>query len=424
MAFIQKNLENDETLAPTTAGSALVGGGSPGVAPQQAPAGTGSGFVNLRQYLDANKNQSTQVADKLSDTLKSEAQGITSEIGKTGEGFKADVEAKNPINQAVIDEAKKDPIAVEADRAKAEDFRRQATGTYSGANSVEEYDPYNPLKSRVDEGVRRAWLSDTESGRFELLQGMGGPQRTGGEANLDQYLLGADPANLDIVKQGGSELLARKQALSDLVGQSRGVVGAKRGQLSDLSAQIGKDFGDENSGVVGSLNNEITSGYASAMADAQAQLADAYKYNYPQEYRDEIAAYIEAMKGFVPTISDPAGLPTVREDPGVTIPGFEQGTRENNASADQYARERALESLLGREFGVLPTGQSSQAGTFGGLLSDVIGRVPDYSKDPLPYIPPRPTVQPVPLPHVDPTPTYIPPINPVDYPINFDGYRR
>jgi hypothetical protein len=407
MAFLsQTTLDQDETLnasgqplGPSTgAGPSLVGAGGQAaqVAPGQGPTGqqSGSGFVDLRRYLDANQEQSAQTAQTLSDTLSEEGDRISGDIEGVQGGFASEVEKQNPLNESVIDAAIKDPIAVAGDQDQAADFTRLLNAEYRGPETIEDFDAYYPLQSSVNEGVRRSGLVDTDEGRFELMQGIGGPQRTAGESRLDQFLV-STPENLDIIREGASRLGATQGELEALGEAALGIVGDRRTGLEGLSDRIQSDFLGKT-GVVNTFRKDLTSSYSTALADARKAVEDAYKYNYPKEYRDQVEAYAKAIEGFVPGSSDPSLLPaTPGRAPDPTVPTFKSPI-ERYATPDQFAYEAALESLLGQEFDILNSGQSGYAGTFDQRLANLIAALPEYSRNPV-VIPSRPTVQPVPL---------------------------
>jgi hypothetical protein len=398
MAFVRKDLEQDETLLPQSSGG-LVGAGTPGAAmPTEgpAPAGphTGTGFVDLRQYLDANTIQSKDLATKVGDTLRTEAQGIRDEAGKTKEGLSKTIEEKNPIDANLISEAKTTPTTVAGDASKLGQFQKLASGTYAGPGGIEEYDPYFSFKGMVEGGQKKAGLVDTEPGRFELLSGLGGPQRTRGETLLDQYLISGSPENLDVVRGGAQDLSGTSVLLEDLGKSAADLIAGKRRQLDAARSQIDREFLGEG-GVVQGMRGDLSSAYAKALADAQAKLKEAY---FPSAYEDELSAYTDWFNANQPAPTIP-GIPGQRTGPQAppavpSIPGFDPGV-DRYASADQYAREQALETLLGREFDVLPTGYASRAGSFEQILRDLIAGAPALAPIPRPIVaPPLPGINP------------------------------
>lgn len=376
MAFIAQNLEQDETLIPQGGGGLIGGGGNEVVAPQEGapPAGaqTGSGFVDLRKYLDANTAQAGKTAGKLKDELLGEAQALEQEIGDTSTGFAEEVEAKNPLNQAIVDEAKTDAQAVADDPTKRSEFIRMRSGTYTGPETIQDYDPYYPLKANVEQGLRRADLKDTSEGRYELLQSLERPSTTRGESHLDQFLL-SSPDSVGILGEGSEALRNQGTALDTLGKDALGVVGDRQKMLSDYARQIMNEFTGEG-GVVSGFQGDLSDRYAAALNDAGTRLAEAYRYNYPQEYRDQFTS--TPSDSLVPSVMGGIETRPYEPPPAPIVPEFDPGL-SSFASANDFAYEAALEDLLGMNLDALNNSEAGQAGTFNQLLNDLIAAVPE-----------------------------------------------
>lgn len=366
MAYIQQPIDEEEKKrlaaqgAPTDIVSqpgAPVSGGAigSGEAPQgPAPAGATRQFADVRSFLEANRPQAQQLAQRIGGEIQKESETVQKDIGSAGQQFQQEVEkgaVRTEPARGLISQAVKTPEQIAADKAKVAELSKIRTAQYQGPQSLKGTEQYAGLESRVGEAERKAGLTETEAGRSELL-GLTGRPSTGG-LRLDQLLLSQTPearaalqaaaagttglrGTLGQTAQAGEE--AAKQAAAETE-QTRALFGEEFGkaktsfqkQLEDRLAQVTSQAKARAEAAKGSLTGGMD---AQALADLGITQEDLGRIQQAQKD-------LQADYGFQRDISEYLS----QEAPNFNVSQI--------ASEADLAKQKALEELAGQQFGIL-----------------------------------------------------------------------
>lgn len=202
MAYVAPMNEDDEdpdkkkTVASGeggVVGSTGSGGMSQAGTASRSGVGAGTGFTNLQTYLDANKEQAGQLADKLAGKLGEEAT-----LAKTGaenvvSGFGQKVESSRVRpDDALVGEALSKPSDFVKDQDKVSRFKNLRDASYQGPLDLQREEGYDAARMAANKGMERSDLTQSEEGRKALLQDLA-PTQGSGKISFNQLLLGADP---------------------------------------------------------------------------------------------------------------------------------------------------------------------------------------------------------------------------------------
>ncbi len=266
MAFVQTLSPEEEEQkkqkinAPelSAAGGDITGSTGPSL-PSPQVSGQG-GFTDVGAYLDANREQASQMGDVVAGNIGTEGQGLKSGIDTDKTGFGTMVQSGSVAsNQALIDEILADPSGFlgsnNADKLSAFRKMKNTTG-YTGPTGI--YDPDKELEVRGKVGQFSDKLSTLEQpggGYTDYLYGAG-QNPTLGQVELDSLLLNQDPTArgkidtqvgqfknlndyLDQAIQGSiTEADAARIGTNEAMGQARQVRGAKSDLSGTLDSQL------------------------------------------------------------------------------------------------------------------------------------------------------------------------------------------
>lgn len=172
-------------------------------------------WVNLNQYLDANKDQATAMGNKIADTVEQTA-----------------VKANNSINSlkanapGVISAVKTDDWFSNPDANKKEAYASlKNTGGYNGPDSIDKIAGFQDVQQNVNKADTQVKNAGTEIGRFNLLQdAYNRPQYSQGLKKLDNVLL-----------QQNTE---SKSRFEDLGNKFKGILDTFNSESSNIGNQI------------------------------------------------------------------------------------------------------------------------------------------------------------------------------------------
>ena len=265
MPFLQTDEELDKQNS-----SGQISGPSAGpmssAAPKKAgsPASSGS-WVNLQQYVNANKDQANKMGEAVvgtADTAGQEAQQAT-------QNFQAKVPQKTQQYSAQDLESQyyANP---NADKSSYQNIK--TTGGYTGPKSLEEAG-YGAAESAVNKANERLGNLQTEQGRQQVLGDVyGKPSYTGGQKTFDNLLLQNTSGVQNKVAEaqnrwGGltNMLSGTKTAASEVIPQNI----ATAAQNAQTAAQAEKAYTDK-------IYNDIA-GQAGALNQSNKATADKLK---------------------------------------------------------------------------------------------------------------------------------------------------
>ena len=403
MAFIPQTQQGEDEQQPTLGGG---GGGLLGEAPQGGgvQTATDTGFTDLRRYLEENKPQSEEFAETIKTDLGQGAESARTGIDEATTNFSDTASAQNTYDTGFIDKVADAPEKY-AGGSDLEKFQQLATGTYVGPESLRESEAYSPILGQTEEAQRRANLTADASG-LAYLSGEYSDDPTTGKSALNAALLGQTPgAQESFTAARGTAgeltpyLASQNQSTEDLYGNLRAGLDQAAAEITPRFEGIQKDFGD-------ALKSDYKAAIDKARADRNAQI-DARNAELAQINRTERAANLAGQR--------PEGIDIYRN---IEAYGGSPFTREQFATADQYAREKALETLLGNTKPFLPD-DTVQAGKSDALLKAFLA---SEIKDPFTWHQDGMGIDPLLEPYGPlPGPTQVPelpifgPFNPGDY---------
>lgn len=392
---------------PTTGGgAALFGSGAEAPAsangnPAPKSASSNSGWTNLSAYLNANKDQASNMGSQVANTIDQKAQGASDQVNDLSTGFNKQVQDNttqynaDDVNKAITDATglkagqTYDPNDVRA-------FQKYAGASYGGPSDFTQGAGYGAAAQATSDAQNKLAETQSEAGRQSLLKDQfSSASKNGysnGESALDQALVEGSPEAqkaLGGVEQkwsGISNILNNAaSAGNSAVANARATDAATAKAAADaLGAYGSTDANGVYSGGAGALGafskniygqaNDAESAYNTGLADIQNAAAN-------NQYSD---AQLKSL-----------GLTAGQHTYGVQLtPQLIQAglnpTVANTASADQYAQYQALAALAG----ALPGGEGTagtaplnaanvaQAGTGAGVNGNAFYKLaPTYASD-------------------------------------------
>ncbi len=330
------------------------GSGATGASPAPGT-GQGTGFVDLRRYLEANAPKTGALADKVGGGIEEKA-GETESAINTGVGeFKSAATEQNKMDPDWVSQSLMNPQETVGSPEDFERFTALREGTFRGDTAM---DP-SKFVGNVQEAEDYGNLTQTPGGMEELMAGFSADPTKGKSALNTALLQQSDPAQARL-----AQARERTSGLQDYLNQSvtgtQDFTGGLQNQLTDFAPQVGQMSQDEasrfkdavtqnyntrNTAAIGTINDKVAAENA-RISDlmAQSTLGDNYYNNFV--------------------------LPT-RQSSGLT--------RDQSASVEDYARDAALDKLIGSESGVLTNENAAQGGTWDSAL-DMYLNSPDFNE--------------------------------------------
>ena len=244
MAYVQKTTDEEEQQGGAPAGPEKVlsegtSGADDGQADAQPAAQAqgaqstpgkqkGSGWTNLVDYVNANREAGQSMAGKV-------VQGVQdrgAQAQQQGQGFRNTasqvVSAATPQrDDSILTDLQNDPTKVAGDRAKQ--FQAMRTAEYQGPKAAQDVGGYQDARSAYDKTAQDAEAAQDFEARRGLLSNAYGNRSdySAGESRLDSFLTGAG---------GGQQLAETRQAY----GKDSGFQKGWGDLVSSVSGDIGK----------------------------------------------------------------------------------------------------------------------------------------------------------------------------------------
>lgn len=345
MAFYDNQEDEDQQAAnaqqpggQVQSGSSVVtGGGGLSAGGTQAPKSNSpdrpGNFVNLQQYLDANKTQSQKLGGQVSGVINNSAQdaatgisGLNDKFGeKVNQGQIANFGSAVDEGTQILNDANKGNVSGD----QVNRFKDITNASYKGPNNLSEAaDIYQPVTQKVDLAKTQADLSKTEPGQEQLLKGINNSTNyTPGAQRFDTYLL-KNP-------ESQKKLSDARTAADALQGQmsTADQSAAQQAEQAKTQAQVTQDtirkalgiFDDpstpqnEAAGALGDYQNEIAGNLSKANTDTSALTQ---KINSGNLSRDDLKTLglnnmqtygIDLKNFYQPGVATEAGVTTPEE---------------------------------------------------------------------------------------------------------------
>jgi hypothetical protein len=214
--------EEEEEVTPISPGAAPAMIGQVGAETTAEAPGRASGFVNVGEYLEANKPQAQQMGSRLTESYREQAKSLKDRAGAAMTSFEDQRAKATPTYQK---DFLKDVAgsAVGLDEAGRQKVSGQLGAQYGGPMGLQQTDAYNPLKQDVQalSSDIASFLSPegglgTAAGRERLTEKVSPNQISGGAKSLNELLLSRTPGVLGDVKSEMTEARTTQDYLKTL----------------------------------------------------------------------------------------------------------------------------------------------------------------------------------------------------------------
>lgn len=175
-------------------------------------------FQNIASYLSANAPQSQALAGQVASSVSNPIAQTQSDITSASNDFSKSVNAGyTPENDQLTSSVVANPSAVVSDPNNVAAFQKQLNDSYTGPTDFTTTPNYTNLETEISNAQGLGQEAQTPTGIQSLLQGIEGPQMTGGINNLDTLLLAQDPTNFKTISDAGAAADTTNNTLGNLL---------------------------------------------------------------------------------------------------------------------------------------------------------------------------------------------------------------
>jgi len=373
-----ENQGNQNQFAGSQAGAgggSQVGGATqPSQAPLKSSDQKGTGFMNVQQYIDQNKNQAQGLAQKTANTITGKIDSAKSNVNQKANSFQNMVNQNTVnLNQDMASRAAENPYDFSQNQNDVAEFKKMYSGNYQGPQSFEGQDNFQDILQGINSAKNQAELSNTESGRTEILKSMQrNPTKSSGMAALDNLLLQTNSDASQTLKDASAGAFDLDNFLSSISGQQNQNVQNAR----TTNQQTGKALQEQFIGQGGvrdqfsqRLDNNVLNARSNATTKNQG-IMDAVKGGQitPEQAQylgldaaqfADVGSQVERLDFLNNFFGDQNLLG--EQNRRINLQDFISQnqtpeaafTRQNVASQDDFARSQALSDLLGMDNNLL-----------------------------------------------------------------------
>lgn len=341
-------------------GGTVQGRGSPSLttAPVTPPgSGEGTGFVDLRRYLEQNETKTSGLADRIGGDVEGRVGEVEGSIAEGGSVFDTEARERNAIDPEFVKSTLADPLKAVADPLALDRFTGLRTGTYRGPGSMDT----SPYTNDITQAQMMGEQTQNTEGLEDLMSGYSADP-TKGKSGLNNALLGQSSYAQNRLDEAQGATNALNDYLSNAVSGSEDVV-RNIGEGLQANMPAVQEAIDARSSQ---FDTDLATGYEAAIYEALSKINEPiYQENLrrndinfndrsPQEWAD-----FEFLDTDIP-----GQLP-------VSYYHDAPATRDVWASSNPelYAIEKALETLAGKKYDYIPDTATGE---------DVWGRRVDY----------------------------------------------
>ncbi len=347
---------------PSASGSSSIGNSS-----------TASGFTNVSDYLDQNQNQALDLGSKVGSKVSETVDQAKNTLDSAQNNFNNSVQANTvQYNQDLVNKAAQDAQGVLNNDNDKGAFQKQLNANYTGPNSFETSEYYQPLNQDINKAKTVVDQIDDAGGRKDLIKSVQQSDRANtGVTSLNNLLLQSSPDAINKVQESAkpfqdiyNSLDGIKSEANNNVSNAKTTTEATRNQTRDYftgdNGYIKNFENDLNSRVEQTRQDAIGTRDAilnntnnpSALSDDQlVQLGlDRAKFDQIMSKNNLLDQHygVDKFKDFSPYVSQ-------IDNPEASI------NAQNVATAEEYAQMQALSDLLGVDNTLLA--DPSQSGT-------------------------------------------------------------
>lgn len=353
--------------APSTGGGTGMSGTGPKSQNLDNP-----GFANLMQYMNANNEQASSLADDISGNLQNEYNSAKGSIDSAA-GKASDAARSSTINydDNLVNGALQDPTGFVSGEGNLDKFIGQRDASYKGPGSFEDSSFYGEA-AKGSARVNDIYNANKQGGYEGLLSQLQS-NPTKGKSALDIGLLNANPAATGKIK---AALQPFEGINSYLSGKAEGVnneiAGAKkttqetsdktRAALQPVVQSFGADISKRLADTKSSAGASAEALKAKLLSGGQLTSQDLHDLGINGMNLTELRNVMGNLKGDYDESFDISPYYSA-QNPDAAF------TAENVARPEDFARESALQQLMGEDLPFLRDDMSGQAGTAPGSLS-------------------------------------------------------
>ena len=334
-------------------------GGTTAATSSTAPAGGAAGpstqdhFVGIQQYIDANRPQSEKLAESVGSSVTKSGDTARNTLDQQNTLYGQDV-ANGTVNYNEDIGNKVQNQADQLNDADKSEIKRERDASYSGPNSFQESNYYQPSQQAVQAATQAAENTKTEAGQRQLLNPLEQQAKHGTNAGIgtfDSALLQAAPnarTSLAGARQSVSDIDPKfQQMLSDALQSSTGAKQATQNATTQATGAI-------NQGV---QNLNVPQRYQDYLSGLQTSNADEVsRLSRPGE---DVTDFFKDVDPNSPTYGVNDYSSYVKQSTPAALGQF--------ASPEDYAKYSALQDLGGQFNFNLNPADAAQAGTAGDM---------------------------------------------------------
>ena len=342
---------------PPTTGTAIGTGAGDKTPNQPSSSVAPAPFTNLGSYLAVNAPQIQGMAEK-----------VSGQLGQTYETAKGAVDTgaqaiQNQIaggyaapNQALVEQAAANPTEFAATPENVAAFQAQYGNKYTGPATAEVTPDYTTTQGAVQKAVNDAANLGNYGGLQSYLTTNLGTNPTQAISALDTALLNQSPEAIQQINTAAQRFPGLTDYFNQMLAQqNQNIAGAQT--AAQTGAQAAQNIFTGEGGVIPSFKSGMEQKLAKAQADADKYNADLARYT---NFIGENQAVREALN---PSLKE-YGMANPFDPIPAPLPNAP--TQSNVVTAQDYAKQKALEQLMGNNLGPMPIDQSTsaEAGTF------------------------------------------------------------
>lgn len=372
MAYVPQAQNDEDKRKAQTAGTEL--GSFSGQTGTQAP--TQPKFTNVADYLNKNPEGSANIGQAASDKLSAQRDEASGSVLNSSDKFTQDVNAgKVDLDQNVLDSGLNDSTNFVKDPNNVAKFTAMRDAAYKGPSSLQSTDYFAPTQSKVTGLGTTATGLGTEAGRNALVGSLS-DHPTQGKTSLNQLLLQGNDAAAKKIQDTAGTFKSVEDQWAKLLAEAPEAANAARAATDATRATTQQKLGETTGAFKTGINDKL------AKATNER---DAFNLNYQnidnklngqydgsdltQRELDDLG--ISGASPYLAKLHEFNG-PNALSYYGQTTPlsGHitDRGSAITNtptyggvASAEDYAREAALQQLSGNDLGLADTQENPYA---------------------------------------------------------------
>ena len=266
----QNLIHPSDTAAATSVMGSSGGGSNTFSSPQQS--GT-SGYVDVGSYLDANKDASANFASNLGQQVSNEGQKIQSNINAASQDF------QGKVNQGTVNYDHNliwgsDPVTAANNPDTLAKYRAQVNATYSGPQNFSSTVDIPTLQAQISEFNPK--VNAPSQSQIQDIIKQYNPNATRGALTLDQMLLTQDPNAWNKYTEETSKYSGLSDYLNNIQKQNDDLVKTAKDTTAATKTQANKDVDN----IVGQFQNALNSEVSTARNTANANINNAKNMMY------------------------------------------------------------------------------------------------------------------------------------------------